>query len=77
MNKIDVTDLDVIFLTYDEPLKDLYWVKLKNIVPWAKRVDNVSGSDSAHKAAALVSNTERFILVDGDNIPDLDFFKQT
>lgn len=77
MNKVDIADLDIIFLTYDEPLKDQYWIKLKNIVPWAKRVDNVRGSDSAHKAAALVSNTERFILVDGDNIPDLDFFKQT
>ena len=75
MNKIDVTDLDVIFLTYDEPLKDLYWVKLKNIVPWAKRVDNVSGSDSARKAAAFVSDTERLILGDGDNIPGLYFFK--
>lgn len=77
MNRIDIRDLDVIFLTYDEPLKEEYWIKIKNIVPWAKRVDNVKGSDSAHKAAANCSDTERFILVDGDNIPDINFFNSS
>jgi hypothetical protein len=71
---IDVADLDVIFLTYDEPRKDEFWVKLKNTVPWARRVDGVKGSDAAHKAAANASTTDRFILVDGDNIPDPEFF---
>lgn len=71
---IDIADLDVIFLTYDEPKKDEYWVKVKNMVPWAKRVDGIRGSDAAHKAAAAASDTDRFILVDGDNIPDAGFF---
>lgn len=71
---IDVADLDVIFLTYDEPKKEEYWIKIQNMVPWAKRVDGVKGSDAAHKAAADVSDTERFILIDGDNIPDPEFF---
>jgi hypothetical protein len=44
------------------------------MVPWARRVDGVKGSDAAHKAAAQESDTERFILIDGDNIPDFDFF---
>jgi hypothetical protein len=30
-----------------------------------------------HKAAAAASTTERFILIDGDNIPDAAFFNQT
>ena len=77
MKTIDVADLDVIFLTYDEPHKEEFWVKIKNMVPWAQRVDGVKGSDAAHKAAAQLSNTERFILVDGDNIPDPTFFNQT
>jgi hypothetical protein len=47
------------------------------MVPWAKRVDNVKGSDAAHKAAAVASDTERFILIDGDNIPDERFFNLT
>jgi hypothetical protein len=71
---IDVADLDVIFLTYDEPKKEGYWIKIQNMVPWAKRVDGIKGSDAAHKAAADASDTERFILIDGDNIPDPEFF---
>jgi hypothetical protein len=71
---IDVADLDCIYLSYDEPQKEEFWIKIKNMVPWAKRVDNVKGSDAAHKAAAMASDTERFILIDGDNMPDESFF---
>ncbi len=76
MTKIDIADLDVIFLTYDEPEKEQFWVKIHNMIPWARRVDGVKGSDSAHKAAANASTTERFILIDGDNLPDPEFFNQ-
>ena len=75
--KIDIADLDVVYLTYDEPQKEEFWVKIKNMVPWAKRVDGVKGSDAAHKAAAAASDTDRFILIDGDNLPDPAFFNQT
>jgi hypothetical protein len=77
MKQIDVADLDCIYLSYDEPQKEEFWVEIKNIVPWAKRVDGVKGSDAAHKAAADASETERFILIDGDNMPDDDFFDLT
>ena len=71
---IDIADLDVIFLTYDEKLKEEFWIKIQNMVPWAQRVDGVKGSDAAHKAAADCSTTDRFVLIDGDNIPDPSFF---
>lgn len=77
MNKIDVADLDCIYLSYDEPQKEEFWVKIKNMIPWAKRVDGVKGSDAAHKAAAEASTTERFVLIDGDNMPDPEFFNLT
>lgn len=77
MKKIDIADLDVVMLTYDEPQKEEFWVKIKNMIPWATRVDGVKGSDAAHKAAANASNTERFILIDGDNLPDERFFNLT
>ena len=77
MKQVDVADLDCIFLTYDEPQKEEFWIKIRNLVPWAKRVDGVKGSDAAHKAAAAVSDTERFVLIDGDNLPDPAFFNQT
>ena len=71
---IDVADLDCIYLSYDEPQKEEFWLKIKNMVPWAKRVDCVKGSDAAHKAAGEASDTERFILIDGDNMPEESFF---
>ena len=71
---IDVADLDCIFLTYDEPKKEEFWIKIQNMTPWAKRVDGIKGSDAAHKAAAAASATEWFVLIDGDNIPDPEFF---
>ena len=71
---VDIADLDCIYLSYDEPQKEEFWVRIQNIVPWAKRVDGVEGSDAAHKAAAAASETERFVLIDGDNIPDESFF---
>ena len=73
-NIVDVADLDCIYLSYDEPQKEEFWLKIKDMVPWAKRVDGVKGSDAAHKAAGEASDTERFILIDGDNMPDEEFF---
>lgn len=75
--QIDIADLDCIYLTYDEPQKEEFWAKIRNQIPWAKRVDGVKGSDAAHKAAAAASDTERFILIDGDNLPDAKFFNLT
>lgn len=77
MSQIDIADLDCIYLSYDEPQKEEFWVKIRNMVPWAKRVDGVKGSDAAHKAAAQASETDRFILIDGDNLPDPEFFNKT
>ena len=74
MTRIDIADLDCIYLTYDEPQREEFWVQIRNMVPWAKRVDGVKGSDAAHKAAAAASDTERFVLIDGDNLPDAAFF---
>lgn len=77
MTQIDIADLDCVYLSYDEPQKEEFWIKIQNMVPWSKRVDGVKGSDSAHKAAAAASDTERFILIDGDNLPDAKFFNLT
>ena len=73
---IDIADLDVVYLTYNEPQKEEFWLKIQNMVPWAVRVDGVKGSDAAHKAAADAVDTDRFIVIDGDNMPDPDFFNE-
>jgi hypothetical protein len=77
MKKIDIADLDCIYLTYDEPEREEFWVKIRNMIPWARRVDGIKGSDAAHKAAAAASTTERFVLIDGDNLPEEKFFNLT
>lgn len=74
---IPISDLDVVYLSYDEPMKEKFWLEIQTKLPWAVRVDGVKGSDAAHKAAADASNTDRFILIDGDNMPDFEFFDQT
>jgi hypothetical protein len=37
MKQIDVADLDCVYLSYDEPEKEEFWVQIKNMVPWATR----------------------------------------
>jgi len=74
---IEIGELDVIYISYDEPHKEYNWADLLNKCPWAKRVDRVKGFDAAHKAAANLSETDHFITVDGDNIVDVNFFDLT
>lgn len=76
MAKVDVTELDIFYISYDEPNAEEHWADLLNKVPWAKRVHGVKGFDAAHKACAEQSETDRFITVDGDNIVMDDFFNQ-
>jgi hypothetical protein len=68
MTTINVLDCDIIYLSYDEPNAEKNYADLLTKVPWAKRIHGVEGSDAAHKACAKISDTERFITVDGDNI---------
>jgi hypothetical protein len=75
-NLFKVLDCDIIYLSYDEPNAEKNYADLCNKVPWAKRVHGVKGSDAAHKACANLSETDRFITVDGDNIIDPEFLNQ-
>lgn len=74
--KTPLSKFDVVFISYDEDNADKNWADLLNKVPWAKRIHGVEGSDSAHKAAARESTTDRIITVDADNQVDETFFDQ-
>ena len=74
--KIKIAELDIIFLSYDEPNAEKNWADLKNKVPWAKRVHGILGSDAAHKECARISETDRFVTVDGDNTIKQEFLDQ-
>lgn len=72
----NISELDIIYISYDEPNCEENYAKLLDVAPWAKRVHGVKGSDAAHKAAARLSETARFISVDADNVVDPSFFDQ-
>ena len=76
-DRVRVSDLDFVYISYAEPNKEENWADLISKVPWAKRVDGVKGFDSAHKAAAEKAETDFFISVDRDNIIDESFLLQT
>jgi hypothetical protein len=75
-NNFKPIEYDIIYLSYDEPNAEKNYADLCKKVPWAKRVHGVEGSDAAHKACAMLSETERFITIDGDNIIDEAFLSQ-
>jgi hypothetical protein len=76
MKKLNLQEIDTVFISYDEPNAEKNYAELVKIIPWAKRIHGVKGSDAAHKAAANLSDTYRFITVDADNIVDPKFFQQ-
>lgn len=76
MSYKSLNEIDVVFISYDEDNCEENWTNLQSMIPWAQRVHGVKGSDAAHKAAANLSTTDRFISIDADNIIDLSFFSQ-
>jgi hypothetical protein len=76
MQTVKIIEYDVIYLSYDEPNAEKNYADLLTKVPWAKRVHGVKGSDAAHKACAELSDTDRFITVDGDNKIFEDFINK-
>ena len=69
-----IKNLDIFYVSYDEPNKEEFWDDLIMKFPSAKRVDGVKGFDSAHKECARNSNTNWLVTVDGDCIVDPSFF---
>lgn len=57
---------DIIFLSYDEMHADENYNKIKSRFPRAKRIHGVKGIFEAHKAAALLSGSSMFYVVDAD-----------
>jgi hypothetical protein len=74
MTSFNITEFDMIFISYDEPNAERHWADLSAKAPWAKRIHGVKGFDAAHKTAARESETDWFITVDGDNTVRPEFF---
>lgn len=70
-----ITDLDIVYISYDETKADDFFEDLKNKSPRTPlRVHGVKGFDAAYKAAANLVTTDHFITIDGDNIVREEFF---
>jgi hypothetical protein len=73
-NMQSINEFDIIFISFDEPNADENYADLLDKCSWAQRSHGVYGSDAAHKAAADLAETDRFITIDADNIVDPRFF---
>lgn len=74
-----LSDIPVVFLSFDEPNADENWKHLKTLVSHSKisRVHGVVGFDTAHKAAATEFASSPYIItVDADSKVDDNFFKK-
>lgn len=74
MKIYNTNEFDIIYLSYDEPRCEEFYADVKKKWPWAKHVHGVKGFDSAHKACANLSEKDRFVTIDGDNLVDEAFF---
>ena len=71
---MNITEFDIIFLSYDEPNAEKHWADLIEKAPWAKRVHGIKGFDTAHRVCAEQAETDWFVTVDADNIVRPEFF---
>lgn len=69
-----VEELDVIFISYDEPNAEDNWKRVLSKCPFAQRVHGVKGIFEAHKSAAKLAETDMFYVVDGDAELTDDFY---
>lgn len=62
-------DLDLVFLSYDEPTAEANFQALRCCAPrQPKRIHGVKGFHAAYSAAADLASTDRFITIDADNM---------
>jgi hypothetical protein len=74
---VRLSDLPVVFMSYDEPWADDTWAALQSLRPDAHRVQGVKGLNACHVAAAEAAGTDWFLTVDADTILAPGFFDVT
>jgi hypothetical protein len=66
--KIDLPrELDVVFISYDEPNAEENWRRVLEKSPRAFRINGIKGIANAHKCAAELVTSDMFYVVDGDS----------
>lgn len=71
---LDSDDLDIVYLTYDEPIADENFAAIKEKYPRAMRLHRVTGMTRAFATAPQLVKSPWYVLIDGDNtlLPDVD-----
>ena len=68
MHELDLAQLSVVFISYDEPEADENFARLARVVPHAARVHGVTGFDAAHRRAGDLAQTPHVMTIDADNV---------
>lgn len=66
LGSLRISELDIFYMSYDEPNASENWSHLLNLAPWAQHVQGIKGFDSVHRHCASLSSTDWFITVDAD-----------
>lgn len=69
----DARRYDVVFISYDEPFANANFERLKERIPYIKRVNGVKGIFEAHKMAFDIAESPMVYIVDADAIVTDDF----
>ena len=54
--KLNVGEIDIIYLSYDEPNAEQNYTDLLSKVPWAKRIHGIKGSDAQRPGRTFCRN---------------------
>lgn len=60
-------DLEVFYISYDEPNRESNWARVQELLPNATHIQGVIGFEAAHKICAQAALADRFLTIDGDN----------
>lgn len=77
MTRIVISDLDAVFLSYDEVYSDFFFEQWKTIFKNIHRVHGISGLNNAHLKACEVVSTDYFVLIDADAFPIKEQFTKS
>ncbi|HEY6793731.1 MAG TPA: hypothetical protein VI248_03500, partial [Kineosporiaceae bacterium] len=68
-----LADLSIFYVSFDEPWRQEFFADLRAKAPRAENVHGVTGHDNAVKECARRSRTDRFLVVDADNLVRPEF----
>lgn len=69
MLKFNLSEMQAIYKSFDEPYSDFFYEEWKKIFKNIKRVHGIVGMANSGKVACEMADEEYFVLIDGDSYP--------